>query len=224
SIAQSYIENHPNPEASKRLEAALPAAADDSSPPRVAALVVGTGRDPGLERLIQFLATDHGVEIEAVTLEVFEPPGGGMILVREVPETTPVVEAVPIAEPERLKGVLAHAEANGDRAIFDDFLAAGTRLGLTARPYKVSVMFTPPTNRTRMLFTIWTEQGASRMYTSSEAFEEFFPGISADQARRHLGPDGYRELEQNSAAEFLTGLDRLLAEARSEAPSSSGSD
>jgi hypothetical protein len=58
------------------------------------------------------------------------------------------------------------------------------------------------------------------MYTSSEAFEEFFPGISADQARHHLGPDGYRKLGQNSAAEFLTGVERLLAEAQSEAPSS----
>ncbi len=73
-----------------------------------------------------------------------------------------------------------------------------------------------------MLFTLWTEQGAGRMYTSSEAFEEFFPGISADQARRHLGPDGYRRLDQHSAAEFLSGLERLAAESQAEAPSPMG--
>ena len=75
-----------------------------------------------------------------------------------------------------------------------------------------------------MLFTIWTEQGASRMYTSTEAFEEFFPGISADQARRHLGRDGYRPLDQNATADFLSGLERLWTEAGLKAPSSSGSD
>ena len=154
--------------------------------------------------------------IEAVTFEVFGLADGGMIIVREIAETTP--------EDGKLQAVLGQAQKNGDRAIFDDFLAAGKRLGLHARPYKVSVMCTAPTNKTRMLFTIWTRPGGTPMWTSSETFEEFFPGISADQARRHLGPDGRRTLDQHSAAQFLSGLENLFAEAQSEAPGSSGSD
>jgi hypothetical protein len=220
SIAQSYLETHPNPDASRRLDDAF-SDDEDSWPPQVTALVVGTDRDPGLDRLIEFLATGHGVDIEAVTFEVFGLADGRMIMVREIAETAPGPEPVP--EDDKLKAVLAQAQKNGDRAIFEDFLAAGTRLGLHARPYKVSVMFTAPTNKTRMLFTIWTKPGGTPMWTSSETFEEFFPGISTDQARRHLGPDGRRELDQHSAAQFLSGLEDLFAESQLEVPGSSGS-
>jgi hypothetical protein len=52
------------------------------------------------------------------------------------------------------------------------------------------------------------------MWPSSETFEEFFPGISADQARRHhLGPHGSRNLDQHSAAQFLSGLVLLTRKA-----------
>lgn len=217
SIAEAYLERHPNSDASRRLDAALA-----GDPPKVAALVVGTDRDPGFERLMEFLATDHGVDIDAVTFEVFELADGGLVLIREVGETTRGPE--PLPEGEKLKAVLAQAQKNGDLAIFENFLAAGRRLGFYARPYKVSVMFTPATNRTRMLFTVWTGLGDSSMYTSSEAFEEFFPGITADQARLHLGPDGFRKLDDNSAGEFLSGLERLFAESRSEISNRSGSE
>ena len=88
----------------------------------------------------------------------------------------------------RLQSVLAHAEAVGQRTVLEELLAAGERLGFYLRPYAVSVMFTPPTNRTRMLFTVWPETGGLHMWVSADAFEEFFPEISADEARRQLGP------------------------------------
>jgi len=62
------------------------------------------------------------------------------------------------------------------------------------------------------------------MATSSETFEEFFPGISADQAQRHLGSDGSRILDQRGTAQFLSGLENLFAEPRLDVPSSSGSE
>lgn len=221
SIAQSYLENHPNPDASRRLDTAL-SDCHDSWPPEVTALVVGTDRDPGLDRMIDFLATGHGIDIEAVTFEVFGLSDGGMIMVREIADTMRGAEPEP--EGDRLRAVLAQAEKNGDRAIFDDFLAAGKRLGLHARPYKVSVMFAAPTNKARMLFTLWTQPGSTPLWTSSETFEEFFPTISAAQARLHLGPDGRRNLDRHSAAQFLSGLEDLFAESGSEVRSSSGSD
>ena len=39
-----------------------------------------------------------------------------------------------------------------------------------------------------MLFTVWPETGGLRMWMSADAFEEFFPEVSADEARRQLGP------------------------------------
>jgi hypothetical protein len=166
---------------------------------------------------------EHGIAIEAVTFEVFGLADGELIMVREI-ETPSDAGRAPIPPDERLKGVLAQAEKNNDRAIFEDFLAAGHRHELYVRPFKVSLMFTAPANKTRMLFTIWTEPERTRMYTSSETFEEFFPEIWAEQARHHLGPDGSRKLDQESAAKFLSGLEHLLAGPQSETPNRLGSD
>ena len=124
-----------------------------------------------------------------------------------------------LPEDEKLTAVLAQAEKNGDRPVFEDFLAVGRRLGFHVRPYVASVMLTPPTNKARMLFTLCTEPGGPSMYISSEAFEEFFPGISADQARHQLGPDGSRKIDEQSAADFLSGLERLFAHFEVQSPS-----
>ncbi len=138
SVAEAYLAEHPNPHASERLGAAV-SSDDDASPREVAGLVVGTARDPGLERLIDFLATENGIAIDAVTFEVFG------------------------------------------------------------------------------LFTIFSasERHGSRIYSSGEAFEEFFPNISADEARRQLGPDGLRELSRTTANEFIS--DHLFGEMPADA-------
>lgn len=72
-------------------------------------------------------------------------------------------------------------------------------------------MFTPPTNRTRMLFTVWPETSRVRIWVSADAFEEFFPEMSAAEVRRRLGPaDKERLLDQAATREFIARLERLL--------------
>jgi hypothetical protein len=72
-------------------------------------------------------------------------------------------------------------------------------------------MFTPPTNTTRMFVTAWPKTGGIHMVGSAETFEQFFREISADEARRRLGPDGEeRLLDETGAREFNAGLERLL--------------
>jgi hypothetical protein len=111
----------------------------------------------------------------------------------------------------RFEAVLAHAEAVGQREVLEELLAAGDRLGLYPRPYVASVMFTPPTNRTRMLFTVSPETGCMRMWVSADALEQFFPEISADEARRQIGPaEEQRFLDVATIREFMAGLERLL--------------
>ena len=123
------------------------------------------------------------------------------------PETPTQPESVP----QRLQSVLTHAEAVGQRIVLEELLAAGDRLGLHLRPYVVSVMLTPPTNKTRMLFTVAPETGGLRVWVSTDAFEEFFPEISADEARRQLGSaEPERLLDDAATREFIVGLERLL--------------
>ena len=92
-----------------------------------------------------------------------------------------------------------------------ELLEAGDRLGLYPRPYTASVMFTPPSNRTRMLFTVWPKTGGMHMWVSADTFEQFFPEISADEMRRQLGPaDEDRLLDHTATRAFIAGLERLL--------------
>jgi hypothetical protein len=128
-----------------------------------------------------------------------------------VAENPPERATQPVWESQRFEAVLAHAEAVGQREFLVELLAAGDRLGLHVRPYVASVMFTPPTNRTRMLFTVWPETGGMHVWLSADAFEQFFPEISADEARRQLGPaEEDRLLDQTAIGEFVAGLKRLL--------------
>jgi hypothetical protein len=43
-----------------------------------------------------------------------------------------------------------------------------------------------------MLFTVWPDTGGMHMWVSADASKEFFPEISADEARRELGPADHR--------------------------------
>ena len=123
----------------------------------------------------------------------------------------PETPTQPVSASSRLQSVLAHAEAVGQRGVLEELLAAGGRLGLYPRPYVASVMFTPPTNRTRMLFTVWPDTHGMHIWVSADAFEEFFPEISADETRRRLGPaDEDQLLDHTATREFIVGLEHLL--------------
>jgi len=142
--------------------------------------------------------------------EVLDPPAQAALRPHDVGNRPPG-ETPPVPDGQRFETVLAHAEALGQRVVLEGLLAVADRLGLYARPYVLSVMFTPPTNKTRMLFTVWPEAAGMRMWVAADAFEEFFPEISADETRRQLGPaDQERLLDQTAAREFSAGLERLF--------------
>jgi hypothetical protein len=131
-------------------------------------------------------------------------------IVEYIAENPPVKASQPVWATHRMQPVLTHADAVGHRAVLEELLAASDQLGLYPRPYAASVMFTPPTNKTRMLFTVRPDSGGLRIWVSADTFEEFFPEISADEARRQLGPDGERHLDPPATREFIAGLGRLL--------------
>ena len=53
----------------------------------VAMFIAGTGREHGLERMVNYLAENHELPITLVTFEVFKLDDGGQVLVRELTET-----------------------------------------------------------------------------------------------------------------------------------------
>lgn len=208
SIAEAYLGKHPNSDALSRLDTAL-SLGDDASPPEIRALVVGTSRDPGLDRLMDLLL-DHDHAIEAITFEPFALPDGEIIMIREITETPAGAGVDRASGAEKLKGVLANAQANGVRPTFDEFLKVCEELGLPVRPFAVTLMVTPPTNKTRGLFALWADKGTIWLDTSFDAFEEYFPEVSADDARRNLGPEKRRQIDREGASRFLTALKTLL--------------
>jgi len=171
--------------------------------------VVGTGRNPEIERMVDYLSGRFDVPINAVSYEVFEIEGGDPILVRELTES----EAKP---PSRPTLTVPEICARADRAgIGDDFrliLEAAKRHGLYARPWKNAVTYTPPFNRNRALLTAnaWTQaDGLLRLYVGSDAFAEFY-SVTEETAVSMLGPQGWRIMTTSDVEEFIASLARLF--------------
>jgi hypothetical protein len=180
--------------------------------------VVGTGRAPDLQRVVQFLSGRHAVPISVVLFDVFKADGSSLLLVRETAEAESTLEsAAPSSAPAlTVDAVLQLAEAQGTGEMLRRAVAVAGEKGLRVRPYRASLMFTPPTNRTRMLFTIWVKPEAERIraYVGIEPFTEFFP-VEREVVERHLGREGWRTFSPAELFAFLTELQALPLEAES---------
>ena len=89
---------------------------------------------------------------------------------------------------------------------------AAERHGLYPRPFARSIMYTPPSNRTRTLYTVWAQpkaNGLLTMYIETSAFAEFFP-ITEETATEVLGPAGWRNMTAEDVATCVDGLDKLF--------------
>ena len=74
-------------------------------------------------------------------------------------------------------------------------------------------MYTPPSNRTRMLFTAQSRpraDGLLGVYVGPEAFTEFYP-VTEETVVSLLGPDGWRRMTAADVETFVANLDRLFA-------------
>jgi hypothetical protein len=183
--------------------------------------VAGTGRDPGLDRIAKFLSS--GLEINVVNFQVFEGERGQRVIVRRLTELDTDLGAIirpdtnAADRPEEkqesaLKDLFAQADANGIGSEFRFLYKEITKHGLYPRLYKRSIMYTPPTNRSRFLITVWVKprkDGALQTYVGPSAFAEFYP-ISEREARRHFGPDGWLYIPPSEVKSFIAELDRMF--------------
>jgi hypothetical protein len=170
----------------------------------VAAVVVGIGREPGLERIIDFLGSRFGFPIRAVTFDVFDAGEGLKVLVREETEPESVVQPI-TASSSSVAGVVEAAggpeSGNGRRLL--KLAGAAEEAGLYVRPYKWSLMFTPMTKKTRYLMTVWkwADKDELALSYSSAAFAEFFP-IDAGRVSELFGlPEGRHSIRSDSDAD-----------------------
>jgi len=171
-------------------------------------LIVGTGKQYGLERIAGFLA-EFQIPISVVSYVVFEVARGQRVLIRELDEKE-VVQS-PTASTITLDRLCEMADQNGVGESFRIIRKAAEAHGLYPHLWPKSVMYTSPENRSRMLFTVWTKprKGLLKTFIGNAAFAEFYP-VTRTEAAQFLGKRGYRDMKSADAKTFVKGLDRLF--------------
>lgn len=118
-----------------------------------------------------------------------------------------------------LEEICARADTEGIGEDFRRILDAALRYGLYPRPNVKSVMYTPDTNRNRMLFTVWLKSEQPKkgsMAISPEAFAEYYP-VDVDLAASILGPSEWRDVYEDAEA-FVVELDTLFEDMEEDLP------
>lgn len=89
-------------------------------------------------------------------------------------------------------------------------MAVAARKGLRVRAFKSCLMFTPPSNAKRCLFTIWAEpkKGGLQAWVGIEPFAEFFP-VERAEVEQQLGLEGWRILDEAEFDGLLRGIEAL---------------
>ena len=107
--------------------------------------------------------------------------------------------------------VRALADRTGIGPLVGRILGTAGDLHFYLRPYRTSVMITPPNNHSRMLFTVWGqgEGGKVKMYVGHAPFAEYFP-VAERTVASLLGKEGWRWLDSREINAFLTGLRELM--------------
>ena len=113
-------------------------------------------------------------------------------------------------------GVERVVEEAADPAVQSALLAVvegAVRNGLYPRPWKRSLMFAPPANRSRALFTL-TIRDDDRVDLGcwGEAFETFY-ALEPAEVERQLGPPGPTSLQAEEVVALVDRLDELMADA-----------
>ncbi len=175
-------------------------------------MVVGVGRDPGLERVSSYLA-QRDVDLTLVSFEAFQTGDGRQILSREITEEEPTRASSRTASTTSLAELRTKATDAGIGEPFNILVDAGMKAGLHYRIYKNSVMFAPQNMKYRALFTIWTQphDGKARAWVGNKVFEDFFPGLSSEATSAAIGTQGWHHFDTEAASKFAASLESLVA-------------
>jgi hypothetical protein len=112
----------------------------------------------------------------------------------------------------KLLRLLELADKNGVGPEFRFVYEQSARYGFFPRLYKWSIMYTPPTNKTRVLLwaRVQPRRGKFHLYVAATAFAEFYP-VPRHEAVRILGHNHHYGLRLDDLRIFFSDLDRLFA-------------
>ncbi|MBV8756443.1 MAG: DUF262 domain-containing protein [Deltaproteobacteria bacterium] len=112
--------------------------------------------------------------------------------------------------------VIAEVADPEEQAAMHDVVASAVSAGLYPRPWKYSVMFAPQANRTRALFTLSLRDGGVELWSSPQAFHEFF-GLDPDEVSTEFAPEGAKRLgNSRDITDVATRLEALMLRTDSE--------
>jgi Holliday junction resolvase-like predicted endonuclease len=186
----------------------------------VVVYLVGTAIDPGLERMVDFLTTRADMALRLVAFSAFRDSAGTIILARSMHEgdgrDAPMPGARNTPAPTA-DSVLSLADRSGVGTVVRTAYNAAVEVGLNVRPWPRSLMFGPPSAKSRCLFTVWSdrraqEPGVAKAYIATEAFEQFYGIDEAElSAALQIGPvNGWTTLDQPKADRLAAGLKQLV--------------
>lgn len=173
---------------------------------------VGTGRAPGLERMVNYLSARYDLPISIVSYEVFASDNERRILVRELTGNEDSAGLSSRRVSTNLDSLCDTADRNGIGREFRLLLDAARRHDLYPRVWKSSVMYAPQSQRTRCLYTVWVQPGRGgtiTLWVGPKVFAEFF-SVTAEEAESTLGREGYRNLDTAGVYEFIRQADTLF--------------
>ena len=208
-IIDDYLVNHGN-SLQNLLEERRTQELFDSESKELLLFVVGTGKAPGLERMVSYLSDKFQMPISLVSFDVFELKDGQQILAREI--TEPNVPNIMYTESISIDQLYQQADQEGIGKEFRALYEVAVKNKLYPRLYKHSIMYTPPNNKTRMLYTVWTKCVTNGMkgYVSPKAFAEFYP-VSEEKALEMFGKEGWRELDEAQTNLLVNQLDTFFS-------------
>ncbi len=182
---------------------------EDEEEREVAVLLVGTGVDPGLERVVSYLG-EYELPVSVTTFEVFALASGEQLLVREVIEER-VAAPTGNSKQKSVDAIHRQADSNGVGDEFARLVAAAEAAGLNVRPYVRSVMFTPPSHKNRFLMAV-SPRSRGRMTISfgPEAFDEFFEDLTSEDVTQALGTKLKGEYQGDQLADKVAAVEDFL--------------
>ncbi len=171
--------------------------------------IVGISKAPGLERMVSFLSDRFDIPMSLITFDVYDTSDGHQILARELTESDDI--KIKSKDAPTIEQACKVADQEGIGSEFRSFLEIAQQHNLHTRPYKNSIMYAPPSKRTRMLFTVWNKpsSGLLKLYVSPNAIAEFYPILEED-AKNQLGEDGYRKLNPSETKKLVESIHGLF--------------
>jgi len=202
----------------KQLREERPEAFDTAPGNRtVEIVVVGTGRDAGLDRIVNLLSRRGKLPISVVSFQVFKLASGEQVLVRELTESDDAPQPKDRAIKANVEALCRSAETFGFGKEFSAIVDAADRFGLHRYVTHKSVMFAPMADRRRCLFLVYADKlykGVGlKTYVVPSAFQEFF-NIPDGRVQKLLGHSEWGYLTKERIASFVVGLDTLKLEVK----------